>query len=131
MTSIPAGCGLTLMVVLRITYTVRRTTYAEGAEMTDQPAIEAERLTKTYREVSVLDGVSFQVPRGTVFCLLGPNGAGKTTTVRILATLTSADSGSARVDGLDVRRDRSRVRRRISLTGQYAALDELQTGVEN
>jgi len=99
--------------------------------MTDQPAIEARGITKAYGTVAVLDGVSFEVPRGTVFCLLGPNGAGKTTMVRILATLTGADQGSARIDGLDVVRDRSRVRRRISLTGQYAAIDELQTGVEN
>src|SRR5262249_58797270 len=69
--------------------------------------------------------------RGNVFALLGPNGAGKTTTVRILATLTEADAGQARVAGFDVRRDRSRVRRRISLTGQFAALDEAQTGEEN
>ncbi len=99
--------------------------------MADQPAIEAEGLGKGYGKVSVLSDVALQVRPGSVFCLLGPNGAGKTTTVRILATLTDADQGTARVDGYDVRRDRSRVRRRISLTGQYAALDELQTGVEN
>jgi ABC-2 type transport system ATP-binding protein len=66
-----------------------------------------------------------------VFALLGPNGAGKTTTVRILATLSRADRGQARVAGLDVVRDRREVRRRISLTGQFAALDEVQTGEEN
>ena len=66
-----------------------------------------------------------------MFALLGPNGAGKTTTVRILATLTRADAGQARVAGFDVVADRRQVRRRISLTGQYAAVDELQTGEEN
>ena len=92
---------------------------------------EASGLVKSYRDVPVLDGVDLEIPRGSVFALLGPNGAGKTTTVRILATLTKADAGQARVAGFDVRRDRSQVRRRISLTGQFAALDEAQTGEEN
>jgi len=94
-------------------------------------AIEASGLAKSYRDVPVLAGVDLSIPRGSVFALLGPNGAGKTTTVRILATLTEADAGRARVAGFDVRRDRSQVRRRISLTGQFAALDEVQTGEEN
>jgi ABC-2 type transport system ATP-binding protein len=94
-------------------------------------AIEATGLVKSYREVPVLSGVDLNVPRGRVFALLGPNGAGKTTTVRILATLARADAGRARVAGFDVCRDRSQVRRRISLTGQFAALDEAQTGEEN
>jgi ABC-2 type transport system ATP-binding protein len=81
--------------------------------------------------VSVLTGVDLRVERRSVFALLGPNGAGKTTTVRILATLTPPDAGRARVAGFDVVRDRHRVRRSISLTGQYAAVDELQTGEEN
>jgi ABC-2 type transport system ATP-binding protein len=98
--------------------------------VTDQPAIEARGLGKTYEKATVLDGVDLTVPRGTVFCLLGPNGAGKTTTVRILSTLTTAERGKARIDGYDVHRDRAKVRRRISLTGQYAALDDLQTGAE-
>jgi ABC-2 type transport system ATP-binding protein len=79
----------------------------------------------------VLDGIDLCVPRGSVFALLGRNGAGKTTTVRILATLTEPDSGSARVAGNDVVAARHEVRRRISLTGQDAALDELLTGTEN
>ncbi len=99
--------------------------------MHDDLAIEASELAKSYRDVPVLDGVDLEIPRGSVFALLGPNGAGKTTTVRILATLTGADAGQARVAGFDVRRDRSQVRRRISLTGQFAALDEAQTGEEN
>ncbi|MFD3972415.1 ATP-binding cassette domain-containing protein [Streptomyces cyaneofuscatus] len=79
----------------------------------------------------VLDGLDLRVERGSVFALLGPNGAGKTTSVRILATLTTADSGTARVAGYDVVADRSAVRRAISLTGQFAAVDETQTGEEN
>ncbi|MGW7092586.1 ATP-binding cassette domain-containing protein [Streptomyces sp. NPDC054874] len=96
-------------------------------------AIEAYGLTKSYGKpaVRVLDGIDLQVGRGTVFALLGPNGAGKTTTVRILATLTEADSGSARVAGYDVVAERSAVRGSISLTGQFAAVDETQTGEEN
>ena len=97
----------------------------------DELAIEASGLVKSYRDLRVLSGVDLRVPRGSVFALLGPNGAGKTTTVRILATLTEADAGQARVAGFDVRRDRSAVRRRISLTGQFATLDEAQTGEEN
>jgi ABC-2 type transport system ATP-binding protein len=99
--------------------------------MSDRPAIEVTGLRKAYRDHAVLADLGLVVPRGTVFCLLGPNGAGKTTTVRILTTLTPADGGQARIDGYDVRRDRSAVRRRISLTGQYAALDGAQTGAEN
>jgi ABC-2 type transport system ATP-binding protein len=95
------------------------------------PAIEAVGLSKSYRGVQVLTGVDLLVPSGSVFALLGPNGAGKTTIVRILATLIKADSGQARVAGFDVRTQRRQVRRSISLTGQYAAVDELQTGAEN
>jgi ABC-2 type transport system ATP-binding protein len=98
---------------------------------TEELAIEASGLAKSYRDVRVLSGLDLRVPRGSVFALLGPNGAGKTTTVRILSTLTRADAGQARVAGFDVRHDRAQVRRRISLTGQFAALDEAQTGEEN
>ncbi|MEU9203196.1 ATP-binding cassette domain-containing protein [Streptomyces sp. NPDC048332] len=95
--------------------------------------IEAHGLTKSYggSAAPVLDGIGLRVDRATVFALLGPNGAGKTTAVRILATLTTADSGTARIAGYDVVADRSRVRRAISLTGQHAAVDEAQTGEEN
>ena len=99
--------------------------------MNKQWAVEADGLEKSYGTVRVLAGVDLRVPAGTVFALLGPNGAGKTTIVRILSTLTGADGGRARVAGFDVRRERHRVRRSISLTGQYAALDDLQTGAEN
>ena len=99
--------------------------------MSDELAIEASGLVKSYGGVRVLRGIDLQVPRGSVFALLGPNGAGKTTTVRILATLSRRDGGRARVAGFDVVRDRRQIRRRISLTGQFAALDAAQTGEEN
>ncbi|MER7550763.1 MULTISPECIES: ATP-binding cassette domain-containing protein [Streptomyces] len=97
-------------------------------------AIQAEGLRKRYggKEIkNALNGVDLIVPAGTVFGLLGPNGAGKTTTVRILATLLTADEGEATVAGFDVRRQSKEVRRRIGLTGQYAAVDERLTGREN
>ncbi|HEX2771207.1 MAG TPA: ATP-binding cassette domain-containing protein [Micromonosporaceae bacterium] len=99
--------------------------------MTDELAVETAGLVKAYGRVRVLEGIDLRVPRGSVFSLLGPNGAGKTTMVRILATLVRPDGGQARVAGYDVVRDRHQVRRRISLTGQYAAVDDLQTGAEN
>jgi ABC-2 type transport system ATP-binding protein len=99
--------------------------------MTDDLAIEATGLKKSYNATPVVNGIHLRVGAGTVFALLGPNGAGKTTTVRILATLTTPDAGTARVAGGDVVGERAAVRRRISLTGQYAAVDELQTGTEN
>ena len=99
--------------------------------MSNELAIEASGLAKSYGGVRVLRGIDLRVPRGSVFALLGPNGAGKTTTVRILATLSRADAGQARVAGFDVVRDRRQVRRHISLTGQFAALDAAQTGEEN
>jgi ABC-2 type transport system ATP-binding protein len=99
--------------------------------MANELAVEATGLEKSYGAVKVLAGVDLRVERGSVFALLGPNGAGKTTTVRILSTLIRADAGQARVAGFDVVADRHRVRRSISLTGQYAAVDELQTGEEN
>jgi ABC-2 type transport system ATP-binding protein len=94
-------------------------------------AVETSGLVKSYGKHQVLAGVDLRVPRGTVYALLGRNGAGKTTIVRILATLSRPDGGWARVAGFDVLRERSKVRRAISLTGQYAALDETQTGEEN
>jgi ABC-2 type transport system ATP-binding protein len=99
--------------------------------MLDELAVEATGLEKSYGTVRVLAGVDLEVERGRVFALLGPNGAGKTTAVRILATLVRADAGRARVAGFDVVADRRQVRRHISLTGQFAAVDDLQTGEEN
>jgi ABC-2 type transport system ATP-binding protein len=99
--------------------------------MHQELAVEATALEKSYGRLPVLSGVDLGVTRGSVFALLGPNGAGKTTIVRILATLIRADAGRARVAGFDVVADRRQVRRRISLTGQFAAVDDLQTGEEN
>ncbi|HEX4225032.1 MAG TPA: ATP-binding cassette domain-containing protein [Pseudonocardiaceae bacterium] len=101
---------------------------------TDQaqgPAIQVRGLEKSYKEVHVLRGVDFEVARGSVFALLGSNGAGKTTMVRILATLLKADAGTASVNGFDVAAEPARVRESISLTGQFAAVDQILTGREN
>jgi ABC-2 type transport system ATP-binding protein len=102
-------------------------------ESTDknQPAIEAHGLVKVYGENRALDGIDLTVRRGQVFGFLGPNGAGKTTTIRILATLTRPDSGTARVLGHDVISERDAIRARVAVTGQFAALDEDLTGYEN
>ncbi|MFG2696177.1 ATP-binding cassette domain-containing protein [Kitasatospora sp. NPDC048407] len=94
-------------------------------------AIEAENLVKTFGDVHALDGVSLDVPEGTVLGLLGPNGAGKTTTVRVLTTLLQPDSGRATVAGVDVLKHPNQVRSLIGLSGQYAAVDEYLTGREN
>lgn len=94
-------------------------------------AIEVRGLEKSYRELRVLRGVDFEVARGSIFALLGSNGAGKTTVVRILATLLQPDAGTAVVAGFDVGTQAADVRESISLTGQFAAVDELLTGREN
>ena len=95
-------------------------------------AIEASDLRKAYKGgVVALDGLSFELEAGTIFGLLGPNGAGKSTTVKILTTLSRADSGEARVTGLDVVRDADRVRRAIGVVGQRPGLDPEATGREN
>src|SRR5688572_22834273 len=94
-------------------------------------AISASGLVKHFGDVHALDGVSFDVPRGTVLGVLGPNGAGKTTAVRILTTILVPDAGSATVAGFDVHADPQSVRRHIGLAGQYAAVDENLTGAEN
>ncbi len=94
-------------------------------------AVEAAGLRKSYGKIDVLAGIDLKVPAASVFSLLGPNGAGKTTTVRILSTLLRADGGQARVGGFDVDRQQRDVRRIISLTGQSASVDQLQTGEEN
>ncbi|MFI6454258.1 ATP-binding cassette domain-containing protein [Streptosporangium amethystogenes] len=94
-------------------------------------AIQAEGLVKRYGETRALDGVDLLVPQGRLLGVLGPNGAGKTTAVRILATLLRPDAGTAVVGGYDVTRQAHQVRSLIGLTGQYAAVDEMLTGVEN
>jgi ABC-2 type transport system ATP-binding protein len=93
--------------------------------------VNAIGLTKAYGTKKVLDGVDLAVPAGQIFALLGPNGAGKTTLIRILATLLRPDAGTATVAGHDLLADPLAVRRAISLTGQYAAVDDMLTGEEN
>jgi ABC-2 type transport system ATP-binding protein len=99
--------------------------------MTSTTAIEVAALTKSYGDNPVLRGVELSVPAGSIFALLGSNGAGKTTLVRILSTLLRPDGGSVLVNGYDVHSQAAEVRRCISLTGQFAAVDEVLTGREN
>jgi len=94
-------------------------------------AIQTKDLTKSFKDAKVLKGVDLQVRRGQIFALLGSNGAGKTTAVNILSTLLTPDSGSASVFGLDTQTQPERVREKISLTGQFAAVDGILTGREN
>lgn len=94
-------------------------------------AIEATALVKSFGPTRALDGLNLSVPRGAIHGLLGPNGAGKTTAIRLLATLLRPDSGSARVLGHDVVREAGAVRAKVSLTGQFASVDEDLTGFEN
>ncbi|MEV4222058.1 ATP-binding cassette domain-containing protein [Nonomuraea sp. NPDC049725] len=94
-------------------------------------AIQVQGLEKSYKDLHVLRGVDFTVARGSIFALLGSNGAGKTTAVKILSTLLKADAGTARVNGFDVATQAPDVRESISLTGQFAAVDEILTGREN
>jgi len=95
------------------------------------PAIRVQGLEKSYKELHVLRGVDFDVARGGIFALLGSNGAGKTTVVRILSTLLKADAGAASVNGFDVATQAADVRESFSLTGQFAAVDEILSGREN
>jgi ABC-2 type transport system ATP-binding protein len=95
------------------------------------PAIETSALLKHFGATRAVDGIDLRVDRGAVYGLLGPNGAGKTTTIRILATLLRPDGGTARVLGHDVAREPGRVRAKVSLTGQFASVDEDLTGQEN
>ncbi|MFI5284925.1 MAG: ABC transporter ATP-binding protein [Candidatus Dormibacteria bacterium] len=101
--------------------------------MTTQPiqAIHVRGLEKSYKTLEVLRGVDFDVARGSIFALLGSNGAGKTTIVNILSTLLKADAGTASVNGFDVATQAADVRESISLTGQFAAVDEILSGREN
>jgi ABC-2 type transport system ATP-binding protein len=94
-------------------------------------AIQVQGLQKSYKDLHVLTGVDFEVEKGCIFALLGSNGAGKTTIVRILTTLLKQDGGTAAVNGFDVSAKPEDVRRSISLTGQFAAVDEILTGREN
>jgi ABC-2 type transport system ATP-binding protein len=104
---------------------------AAGPHGAGDPAITARGIAKSFCEVRALRGIDLDVPAGSVLGLLGPNGAGKTTFVRVLTTLLTPDAGSARVAGCDVITDATRLRERIGLAGQYAAVDENLTGREN
>jgi len=96
-----------------------------------ETAIEVNELRKAYKNNTVLDGISFSVQKGSIFAMLGSNGAGKTTTINILTTLIKADGGTAIVSGFDVAKQPDKVRKQISLTGQFAAVDAILTGREN
>lgn len=96
-----------------------------------QNSIQVKGLQKSYRQLHVLKDVNFEVEKGSIFALLGSNGSGKTTIVKILTTLLKQDSGNVTVNGFDVVSKPDNVRRSISLTGQFAAVDEILTGREN
>ena len=102
-----------------------------GGHAVSESLIQVAGIEKAFGEVPVLNGVDFEVVRGTIFALLGSNGAGKTTLVRILSTLLRADAGTATVGGFDITGQAAKVRQSISLTGQFAAVDEMLTGREN
>ncbi|MFC3924562.1 ABC transporter ATP-binding protein [Clostridium punense] len=93
--------------------------------------IQIKGIKKAYKEVEVLKGVDFEVEQGGIFALLGSNGAGKTTMIRIMATLLKADAGNAQINGFDIEKNPEKIRGSISLTGQFAAIDEILTGREN
>jgi ABC-2 type transport system ATP-binding protein len=95
------------------------------------PAIQVKGLEKSYKKLEVLRGGDFDVAQGSIFALLGSNGAGKTTVVKILSTLLKADAGTASVNGFDVATQPAHVRESMSLTGQFAAVDEILSGREN
>ena len=101
------------------------------ADQVQGPAIHVQGLEKSYKKLKVLRGVHFDVARGSILALLGSNGAGKTTVVNILCTLLKADAGTASVSGFDVATQAADVREAISLTGQFAAVDEILSGREN
>jgi ABC-2 type transport system ATP-binding protein len=95
------------------------------------PAIHVQGLRKSFKKLEVLRGVDFDVAPGSIFALLGSNGAGKTTAIRILSTLLKADAGTVSVNGFDVAKQPAKVRESFSLTGQFAAVDEILSGREN
>lgn len=94
-------------------------------------AIQMRNVKKAFKDKEVLKGVSFEVERGSIFCLLGSNGSGKTTTIKILSTLLQQDHGQAYVNGYDIDKNGAQVRKSISLTGQFVAIDDILSGREN
>ena len=123
--------GLDLDAASTLHAVVMSTEIQMTTEQVRGPAIHVHALEKSYDELHVLRGVDFDVARGSIFALLGSNGAGKTTVVKILSTLLRADTGTARVNGFDVATQAADVRESISLTGQFAAVDEILSGREN
>src|SRR5262245_62341714 len=126
--------GACFSYIVLLTYTARDSTpydddWRDG--MGEIPAIETERLAKSFGSTQALSGLDLTVQRGGILGLLGPNGAGKTTAVRVLTTLLRPDAGRARVLGFDVVREAAEVRHHIGLTGQYAALDDYLSGRAN
>ncbi len=121
------------ILAMGLTLTLRQPSILIGMSIPSErgPAIQVRGLEKSYKELRVLRGVDLEVARGSIFALLGSNGAGKTTMVRILSTLLRADAGTALVNGFDVGKQGNEVRKAISLTGQFAAVDEILTGREN
>lgn len=103
----------------------------KGGNVVQNISIQVKDLQKSYKKLNVLKGVNFTVEQGSIFALLGSNGAGKTTLIKILSTLLKQDGGTAIVNGLDVASKPDHVRQSISLTGQFAAVDEMLTGQEN
>jgi ABC-2 type transport system ATP-binding protein len=108
-----------------------KVTIIQGPKNMQNKAIQVKGLQKSYKKLHVLKGVDFEVEKGSIFALLGSNGAGKTTIVKTLTTLLKQDSGTATVNGFDVAAKPDDVRQSISLTGQFAAVDEILTGREN
>ena len=105
--------------------------FQKGGKIVQTTAIQVADLQKSYKDLYVLKGVNFSVERGSIFALLGSNGAGKTTLIKILTTLLKSDGGTAMVNGFDVASKPAHVRQSLSLTGQFAAVDEMLTGQEN
>jgi ABC-2 type transport system ATP-binding protein len=116
---------------MSVTARGQRTAMNDGTGLQNSNAIHVIGLEKSYKSLEVLRGVDFDVARGSIFALLGSNGAGKTTVVKILSTLLKADAGTASVNGFDVATQAADVRESISLTGQFAAVDEILSGREN
>jgi len=136
-TTVAISLGLALFCRTGLTLTLRQPFMLAGMSITSAtsrvqgPAIQVQGLEKSYKELRVLRGVDFEVARGSIFALLGSNGAGKTTVVKILSTLLKAEKGTVRVNGFDVATQAADVRESISLTAQFAAVDEILSGREN
>src|SRR5947209_14651667 len=109
----------------------RRSLFSHKEKIVQNISIQVKDLQKSYQKLNVLKGVSFTVEQGSIFALLGSNGAGKTTIIKILSTLLKQDGGTAIVNGFDVASQPDHVRQSLSLTGQFAAVDEMLTGQEN